>query len=319
MTDSPDAVPNTTSGQKTNDHRKKLRNDGWRRVVGRVNRQQAHERNIKKNQESPADKAARRTAEATVVLARVTVVLAILSALTLWQIYEGGIDTHALADAANRQVCAAEKSAKAARDFADTADEINSGIQDAVRKLNIQAQKLGETAKQTADLASNTKEANKISQTALEIQTRPWIGIKLTDFKIDPREATKGTNFDYLLKNYGTSPALHVWSEFQSAPHLFIPVKDPSDLQVCKNAREQLMDRRNIQRVIFPTSDPPKENKKVQNLGGAGYNILGCVAYQGMSGKDIYYTAVEMVLIIDGAPDGSYIVKDSEVRYFQAN
>ena len=312
---------------------KKLRNDGWRRVVGRVNRQQAHERNIKKNQESPADKAARRTAEATVVLAIVTVVLAILSALTLWQIYEGGIDTHALADAAGRQAGAAEKSenaagrqagaaeksAKAARDFADTADKINSGIQDAVHKLNIQAQKLGETAKQTADLASNTKEANKISQTALEIQTRPWIGIKLTDFKIDPREATKGTNFDYLLKNYGTSPALHVWSEFQSAPHLFIPVKDPSDLQVCKNAREQLMDRRNIQRVIFPTSDPPKENKKVQNLGGAGYNILGCVAYQGMSGKDIYYTAVEMVLIIDGAPDGSYIVKDSEVRYFQAN
>jgi hypothetical protein len=104
-----------------------------------------HERAIKYKDETPTDKAARRTATATIWMAAFTVILSVVSIGTLLilkrqlaEMHEGGIDTHILAVAAGKQADgaklmadqaksqsrAAEDSAKAATDFARSAGVI---------------------------------------------------------------------------------------------------------------------------------------------------------------------------------------------------
>ncbi|MGD1096774.1 MAG: hypothetical protein ABSB35_32875 [Bryobacteraceae bacterium] len=56
---------------------------------------------------SSADKAADRTATATVWIAIFTIILALVSGFTLYEVIEGGTDTHALAVAAGKQAEAA--------------------------------------------------------------------------------------------------------------------------------------------------------------------------------------------------------------------
>jgi hypothetical protein len=71
--------------------------------------------------ESAADKAARKTANATVWLAIFTVVLAVVSSWTLFEIHAGGTDTHNLAVAARDQAAEMKELAKAANVSADAA------------------------------------------------------------------------------------------------------------------------------------------------------------------------------------------------------
>lgn len=61
------------------------------------------ERKAEKKDENPADKAARRTANATVWIAAFTIVLAVVGAITLYEVIAGGADTHDLAIAAKKQ------------------------------------------------------------------------------------------------------------------------------------------------------------------------------------------------------------------------
>ena len=61
------------------------------------------------------------------------------------EMHDGGIDTHALATAADKAEKAAEKSAQASRDFANTAKNIQAQVGNAVDKLNLQASVTNET------------------------------------------------------------------------------------------------------------------------------------------------------------------------------
>jgi hypothetical protein len=61
-----------------------------------------HERKAKYEAEIPTDKAARRTATATVWIAVFTVLLAIVGAITVHEVIEGGTDTHLLAVATDQ-------------------------------------------------------------------------------------------------------------------------------------------------------------------------------------------------------------------------
>lgn len=58
--------------------------------------------------EAKQDPSARLTAVATAWIAAFTVVLAIVAALTLWQLIRGGADTKASVDASAKQAAAAE-------------------------------------------------------------------------------------------------------------------------------------------------------------------------------------------------------------------
>jgi hypothetical protein len=86
--------------------------------IGYVKRK-LEERRAKRKQESPADRAARITALATFWIAGFTLVLAVLSGLTWWEIRTGGTDTHDLVIVAKAQAVTATAQAGSMRDFAD--------------------------------------------------------------------------------------------------------------------------------------------------------------------------------------------------------
>lgn len=76
-------------------------------------KRQLQQRAAKYEGEQPADKAARRTADATWWIAIFTIVLAIVGFITLYEVIEGGDDTRALAVAADKQAVAANGEQKA--------------------------------------------------------------------------------------------------------------------------------------------------------------------------------------------------------------
>lgn len=88
--------------QETNSPVKKPLAEWGRRIIGHVKRKM-DERKARKRKETPADKAARITARATVWMAAFTFVLAIVSSWTLWEIHTGSADTQKLAEAAFHQ------------------------------------------------------------------------------------------------------------------------------------------------------------------------------------------------------------------------
>jgi hypothetical protein len=85
-------------------HVEQPRKQWWARLIRNIKRK-LHERRAKKQEENPMDKAARRTASATVWIAVFTVILALVSGGTLLilkkqlnEMTAGGVDTHTLAE-----------------------------------------------------------------------------------------------------------------------------------------------------------------------------------------------------------------------------
>lgn len=129
---------------------------------------------------------------ATVVIALGTLVSAAAIGLQLGEMKKGGLDTKAIADAAQQQVCAANR-------FANSADKINVGIGQAVAKLQSQAEKM-DTARVSAE-----KDSTKALQATISNfheQQRAWVSIT------EIRKVDEYYTVSYA--NYGQSPAVNV-------------------------------------------------------------------------------------------------------------
>jgi hypothetical protein len=174
------------------------------------------ERERKKTEEGPEGRAARSTATATWWIAVFTIILAAVGALTLFEVIEGGVDTEALVDTSRKQARAADQSAKAAQNFAVSAERIDKGVESAVEKLNDQATKLGNNVTQTRRLASATENANA-NVTASD---RPWIGmvIEVTDFDLG-----KNPSIKVVFTNSGKRPARVDLSAWRGGLYLNFP------------------------------------------------------------------------------------------------
>ena len=175
--------------------------------------------------ESPTDRAARFTATATIWMAIFTLCLVAANGLTIWvlrnqlsEMHSGGIDTHSLADAAQKTEVSAEKSAQSSRDFADTAAGINKELGTAVDKLNLQADSLAKSVEQTSRLAKATEAANANVLGA----DRPWFGgeIQVSDFGLGKTPTAVCT-----FTNSGKRPALAEHIECGSAFYSAFPEK----------------------------------------------------------------------------------------------
>jgi hypothetical protein len=153
-------MPDAENGHNPNN---KVKTPSWDWRTGFINyvKRKVHERRAKKQNETPVDRAARHTANATIALAVFTIVLAGTSVGTVWilknqliEMHEGGIDTHALADASKKQ-------AKAAKDFSVSADSINSEISDAESDLYT--------------MAGNSAGAIRATEGAMRLEQRAWV------------------------------------------------------------------------------------------------------------------------------------------------
>jgi hypothetical protein len=175
---------------------------GWLGVVTKVKRE-LQERQTRKQEESPADRAARITASATRSIAWLTAAVCLIALIQLLEIIEGGADTKAIADAAQKQVCAANRSADAAQQFADTAGDINGSIENAVMKLDAQAKVSAASVKATQD--------------AMRLDQRAWVFATNFHLSAEP-EAGQPITVTMTIVNSGKTPALDS-----------VPMTHPSD------------------------------------------------------------------------------------------
>jgi hypothetical protein len=165
-------------------------------------------------QMSSFEKATLRWAKTAVFL---SVVAAGIVCAQWWEMHKGGIDTRNLsiatqrqADDADKMKDSAEKSAQASRDFADTAGRINTGIVDAVKKLDAQAVGI-EKARETS--LDNAKAALDAANEAMYREQRPWVGIEIVP--ASPAPGTIGTapgiglvSYAIVAHNTGKTPAI---------------------------------------------------------------------------------------------------------------
>ena len=147
----------------------------------------------KPEQESTVDKAARRTATATVWIAIFTVVLAAVAALTLYFVITGGTDTHELAVQAKNQ-------ADRMKDLAD--------------RMKDQADRTKTIANQAIVQADAAASAAQIAAETLEVTQRPWI-TQVAEIGAPVMFSVNGASITFLftLDNVGHTPAEKVWVE----------------------------------------------------------------------------------------------------------
>jgi hypothetical protein len=115
---------------------------------------------------------------------------------------------------AGKLIQAAQAQASAAKSFATSADNINTGLGTAVDKLNLQADKLDASVKETARLASATEKANA----NVISSDRPWMGSYLN---VDGFAIGKTPTYSVNFINSGKRPARVTLTQTLSIPKDF--------------------------------------------------------------------------------------------------
>jgi hypothetical protein len=186
-------------------------------------RDKLEERRARREQETSADKAARLTATATVWMAVFTVFLALLNGVTvlilrnqLKEMHEGGVDTHALAQASQDAASAAGDQANAAQQVSDTAKDINKGISSASKQLEASA--------------NNTRTTIRNAQLQFQDEQRAWVGVEGTS----PSEGfteTETWKVNVIFFNSDRTPARNVQISVMFVTSMF-PRSGPTKEQI---------------------------------------------------------------------------------------
>jgi hypothetical protein len=163
------------------------------------------ERAATNKNETPADKAVRRTAVATIWMAIFTCVLAVTSGLTIWilknqlkEMHEGGTDTHTLAQAADTQ-------AKRMTDVSTAADKIRQAAENMV----VQDQRIADNAKKALEASNRqSKAALDASIASSREDQRAWLGAGDETYSIPESGPIEST---VTVGNTGKSPAIDVF------------------------------------------------------------------------------------------------------------
>jgi hypothetical protein len=149
------------------------------------------QRKAERNNENAVDRAARRTADSTVWIARFTVVLAIASIITLYEVWAGGADTAKLAQAAVDQATALEGQEQRMETLA------TAGTAQALA-----ATEAANAAKSAADTAAI---ALKQSQKTFLAEQRPYVWVDR--FETQSHTIGQPLTVNVYFVNYGKTPA----------------------------------------------------------------------------------------------------------------
>jgi hypothetical protein len=198
-----------------------------------------HERYIKKQDEPAPDRAARRTATATVWMAAFTVVLSAVSIGTLLvlkkQLHEmqtGGVDTNKLATAAANQATWTQRLATSAGQQADRTKELADRMKDQADRTKTIAEQAVVQADANKRLAQNAVDTLTNTKQSFQNEQRAWIGVQGT---ADSRgfTETEAWQITIVFFNSGRTPARNVQSSgmYTTSP---IPLRGPSPQQVAQ-------------------------------------------------------------------------------------
>jgi hypothetical protein len=198
--------------------------------------------------ETPTDTAARRTATATVWIAIFTVMLAVVNVITLYEVIEGGADTHALAVAAGKQADAATALAHQAK--AQTGE---------IHDLAVAAEKQAQQAKRSSQIAARTLGV-------LEMQQRAWVALAAS-----PVLQPTGNGVIWSLRNYGGSTAFHITAKGEL-------VADPSDISATQDRMCREIEGSQIWELLFSriTGRP----RAAFAVGAPIHYVVGCIRYR---------------------------------------
>lgn len=205
MDDEPQAGGEPGSTEPAGGTRRKPRQRLWRRFVRyqmRLAHQRKAERERKLADEKPEEKAARKTATATVVIAVFTVVLALVSGFTLIEVILGGSDTHELAVQAKRQ-------ADKMKDVSDAADKIRQSADNLVT----QEQRMADNTQNSLN-ASNSQSKTALDTTIqnARLDQRAWV--TATAFRLSEEPTlNKGVTVTVSITNTGKTPAIEMVNE----------------------------------------------------------------------------------------------------------
>jgi len=235
----------------------------------------------------------------TFVIAAATVVYVIVASKTLTEIRNSKADTNRIiiasetqasaaqniAAASDRNADAAEKNAGAAASFAVSARGINQHTDQAVSKLKLQA--------------DETRVANEQAKKAMNVQSRPWIGISNVALEGDGDRAKLNiSNVHMAVRNYGSSPAIRLI-------HKFFYLSDNGEWSSLQNICAQLNDRE--QRIsapgstgtvptgdiVFPGDGIEKSFRDTPtrvNLVTSDVFLIVCLSYQTTFDQDWHHT-----------------------------
>jgi hypothetical protein len=184
-------------------------------------RNPAKEREAEKEYENPVDRAAGTTATATVWIAAFTVVMAFVGLGTLYEIVEGGSDTHDLAVAAKDQ-------AGKMKNMSDAADKIRQAAEGMVA----QEQRIADNANAALDANNRqSKAALDASVAASRVDQRAWMDMIINV----PQNLSADQPFSTTaeMKNLGKTPAKNIYYGymFESATSLKKPTFDDTRLK----------------------------------------------------------------------------------------
>jgi hypothetical protein len=160
---------------------KKLVRKWWIRlvdeIVGKIQEQKS-----KKNQEEPADRAARRTAWATVVIAFFTVALAFVGYFQLDEMKSSGVESSGQIDQLTHefrsQVAQMKRQSEEMHDLADRTKQLAAHMKDQADRTRVIAQQAIVQANAAKSAAETAKQALHVSERAYVI-----LGIPIDDFQ----------------------------------------------------------------------------------------------------------------------------------------
>lgn len=202
-------MEDTGAGQNATPEGAQSENDRRFGFIDKI-KSKLHERKTKKEQENPVDRAARITAKATAWIAVFTVVMALVGIGTLYEIIEGGGDTHDLAVAAGKQ-------ADRMKDLADRMKDQADRTKDLADRMKDQADQTKTIAGQAVIQANAARSAAGTARESLESVQRAFITYLST--KSDRTGRPEGTYFyDFVpvFQNSGVTPAKVVGSYFSA-------------------------------------------------------------------------------------------------------
>lgn len=162
-------MEDTTKSAEIETQREHRRRPTWTRFVHYAIRE-ARKRKSEKKPESAADKAARRTANATIAIAFLTLVIAIVSYFQWQEIHSGGKDTHDLAVAARDQ-------AKGTQSLATNMQTQAERTRELAEQMKIQAGETKTIADQAVIQARAAKESADAAKKTFDLVTRPSVAI----------------------------------------------------------------------------------------------------------------------------------------------
>jgi hypothetical protein len=163
--------------------------------------------------------------------------------------------TDQLIAAAKISALAAKENAATAQSFADSAARINTGIGNAVDKLNAQvattsdlAVAAGKQADQALVQSHAAQQQSVISANQLELSQRPWVSANFSVASPLVFDQDGGhVSIFVVIKNTGHSPAVRGFYDFKLYP-TFLRLPDPVEERetICKNVEGQSALQNNV-------------------------------------------------------------------------